>query len=86
MEQYAKFEDDLLAELLALNMAVTQLLRAVANTYDDPRLLLEHQLEAGEQAMRSTHLWSIPDDRRESVYENAIARYREIILSGQINE
>jgi len=83
MADYRQFEDDLIAELLAMNMALTQLLRAVSKMYGNPEALLRQQLEAGETAMRNTRLWSIPEERRDQVYENAIARYRDIVLSGR---
>lgn len=77
------FDEDLIAELLALNMAVTQLLQTVSELSDDPEAWRHQQVALGEDRLYQTRLWSIPAERRAAVYENAQARFRDIMLSSR---
>lgn len=77
------FQEDLIAELAALNTAVMRALSALAALAEDggvPRkLYLERILESGIRDIAKTHFWSIPEDRREAVVEKARARFTDII-------
>lgn len=76
-----KFYDDLIAELLAVNMALHRTLDYLANESGNRRGFLTKQLELGLEGISKTKLSSVPQERHESVYENARSRYQNIIGS-----
>lgn len=76
-----KFNEDLIAELLAINQVLNMLLSNLAAVSGDRRLYLSKFLESGTEAMAQTDLWSIPDERKAAVLENARARFAAIVGS-----
>ena len=81
MNETEAFEDNLMAELTALNMAVHRVLHHLADLSGEPRKFLQAELEVGLEAISKTNLLSVPVDRRETVLENARARYQDIVGS-----
>lgn len=78
-----KFNEDLMAEFLAINTALTGILQTLCQASGEPKAYLAAQLERGLLAIHKTNLWSIPDDRKEAVAINAEGRFSEIIASAK---
>lgn len=76
-----KAHDALIAEFLALNQALIEVLRNQAQASGDSSRFLREALERGLAAMKATNLWSTPEERREAVLADAEARFSEIVTA-----
>lgn len=80
-----QFNEDLLAELAAINMVLAQLISfaaAIAEEQGIPRkAYLDRLLESGIEEIGRTDFYSIPVDRRSAVTEKARARFSQIIAA-----
>lgn len=76
-----QFNEDLVAELLAMNQVLHHVLHGLASISGDRRLYLSTVLEAGLDNIGTTDLYSVPRDRVDAVRENARARFSDIVGS-----
>lgn len=79
-----EFNEDLIAELAALNTAVIKAIAGMAALVEQSGVAtrkdyLERLLVSGEEGISKTNYWSIPQEQREAVIEKAKARYMDII-------
>ena len=79
----SEFQEDLIAELASLNMAVAKALQGIASIAQEngvpKKVYLETILAAGDRDFTAIDFWSIPADRRVVVVEKARARYADLI-------
>lgn len=83
-EMDQKFQNDLIAELLALNQIVHQTLSLLVQASGEPREFLKAELERGLENIDRTRLWSVPEEQQEAVRENAKARFSDIVTSVRV--
>lgn len=78
--------EDLIAELVALNLALTKAFAVIHQLSDltgmDSKRHIEGLLDAGDRDLGSFNfMWNVPENRKSIVLENARFRYAETIAA-----